>query len=123
MSYWTDDPEPIPQFAGDTLLERVARAYEDAVDEYGNACDEAALRENDYLRAFAQAWAIAVEDGVAATVRSKQCDNQKAVLEARLDWNRAAAAEKRCKAKVEEMKNRLTACMAHTRFLREGTGG
>lgn len=115
------DPDPIPQFAGDTLLERVSRAYEDAVDTYGNACDQAALRENDYLRAFAMAWAVAVEDGVAATVRAKHCDNQPDVLDARQEWNRAAAAERRCKAKVQELNARLTAAMSHQRFVREGT--
>lgn len=110
-----------PQFAGDSLLERISRAYEEAVDEYGNACDKAAIDENVYLAKFAQAWAVAVEDGVAATVRAKHCDNQSVVLAARLDWNRTQATERRCKAKVEELKNRLTACMAHVRFIREGT--
>jgi hypothetical protein len=114
------DPEPA-QFTGETLLERVSRAYEDAVDAYGNACDLAAFAENDYLRQFAAAWAVAVEDGVAATVRAKHCDNQKDVMDARLDWNRAAATERRSRAKVEELKNRLTAAMAHQRFVREGT--
>ena len=120
---WTQFSDEPSQFAGDSLLERISRAYEDAVDAYGNACDQAAIYENVYLAKFAMAWAVAVEDGVAATVRSKHCDNQSEVLEARLDWNRAAATEKRAKAKVEEMKNRLTACMAHTRFIREGSGG
>lgn len=115
------DPDPVPQFAGDTLLERVSRAYEEAVDDYGNACDQAALRENEYLRQFAVAWAVAVEDGIAATVRGKHCDNQKDVLEARLEWNRAAATEKRARAKSQELQNRLTAVMAHVRFLREGS--
>lgn len=115
------DPDPAPQFAGDSLLERISRAYEDAVDAYGNTCDQAAIYENVYLAKFAVEWAHAVEDGVAATVRSKHCDNQADVVEARLDWNRATAAEKRTRAKVEEMKNRLTACMAHVRFIREAT--
>lgn len=110
-----------PQFAGDTLLERVSRAYEEAVDAYGNAADDAALKENEYLRQFATAWAVAVEDGIAATVRGKHCDNQKDVLEARIEWNRAAATEKRARAKSQELQNRLTAVMAHVRFLREGS--
>lgn len=113
--------DPAPQFVGDSLLERVSRAYEDAVDEYGNVCDRTAIEENRYLAKFAVAWAHAIEDGVAATVRSKHCDNQSEVLEARMDWNRATAAERRTKAKVEELRNRLTACMAHTRFIREAT--
>lgn len=115
------DPGEPAQFVGDSLLERISRAYEEAVDDYGNACDTAAMRENDYLRAFAVAWAVAVEDGIAATVRSKHCDNQKDVLAARLDWNRAAATEKRARAKSQELQNRLTACQSHVRFLREAT--
>lgn len=115
------DPDPVPQFPGDTLLERIARAYEEAVDAYGNAADDAALKENAYLRAFAEAWAVAVEDGVAATVRSKHCDNQADVVEKRTEWNRAVAAEKRCRAKSQELQNRLTACQSHVRFIREGT--
>jgi hypothetical protein len=115
------DPDPVPQFAGDSLLERVSRAYEEATDDYGNACDAAAMAENEYLRRFAQEWAVAVEDGVAATVRGKHCDNQQAVLDARIVWNRAAAGEKRCKSKVQELQTRMTAAMAHQRFVREGT--
>lgn len=114
------DPEPA-QFQGDSLLERISRAYEEAVDAYGNACDMAAICENEYLRQFAQAWAVAVEDKVPATVRSKHCDNQPDVLKARLEWNRAAASEKRCRAKSQELQNRLTACQSHVRFIREAT--
>lgn len=114
------DPEPA-QFTGDTLLERVSRAYEDAVDAYGNACDKAAIDENVYLAKFAMAWAVAVEDGIAATVRAKHCDNQSEVLEARLNWNRSQATERRAKAKVQELQARLTAAMSHQRFVREGT--
>jgi hypothetical protein len=114
------DPEPA-QFTGDSLLERISRAYEEVVDEYGNACDQSAIYENVYLAKFALAWAHAVEDSVAATVRAKHCDNQSEVLEARLDFNRATAIEKRTKAKVAELQNRLVAAMAHQRFVREGT--
>lgn len=114
------DPAP-PQFEGDTLLERISRAYEDAVDEYGNACDFAALRENEYRRQFAMAWAYAIEDKVPATTRAKHCDTQKDVLDALMEWNRALAVEKRWREKVRELQNRLTAAMAHQRFIREGT--
>lgn len=115
------DPVLPPQFAGDSLLERISRAYEEAVDAYGDACDANAVAENQYLAAHMLAWAYAVEDGVPATTRAKHCDNQKEVAEAKAEWNRAAAIERRCRAKVEELKNRLTAAMAHQRFVREGT--
>ncbi len=122
MSYPDPFSDPLPpQFTGDSLLERVSRAYENEVDAYGDACDHAAEAENHYLRLHAQAWVVAVEDGVAATVRSKHCDNQPDVCEARQEWNRAAAKERRTKAKVAELQNRLTAVMSHTRFIREGT--
>ncbi|HMI47107.1 MAG TPA: hypothetical protein VK481_00390 [Gemmatimonadaceae bacterium] len=114
------DPAP-PQFEGDSLLERISRAYEEAVDLYGDACDDNAAKENEYLKLHAQAWVHAIEDGVAATVRSKHCDNQQDVCDARQTWNRAMATERRSRAKVEELKNRLTAVMSHTRFVREGT--
>lgn len=109
------------QFEGDSLLERVARAYEEAVDAYGAACDENAEAENGYLRAFATAWAHALEDGVAATVRSKHCDTQADVLDALMGFKRAAAAERRWKAKVMELGARQSAVQSHVRFMREGT--
>jgi DICT domain-containing protein len=114
------DPEPA-QFTGESLLERVSRAYEEAVDAYGNACDDAALKENVYLAAHATAWVHAIEDGVAATVRDKHCKAQGNVCAALQDWNRALAAEKRSKAKVQEMNTRMTAAMSHQRMVREGT--
>jgi hypothetical protein len=116
------DPAP-SQFTGETLLERVARAYESKVEEYGDACDEAAIAENAYLREFAMAWAVAVEDSVPSTTRAKHCDQQSDVLAARLEWNRKVAAEKRLRAKVTELQNRMTAAMSYARFIREGTGG
>lgn len=109
------------QFTGDSLLERVARSYEEAIDQYGKACMETAEAENAYLRLHSLAWAQAVEEGVAATVRDKHCNSQKDVCEARMEWNRAQASEKRWRAKANELENRLTACMAHQRFIREAT--
>jgi hypothetical protein len=120
MSYDPFGPEPA-QFTGDTFLERVSRAYEAAVDAYGLAVDAAALAEAKYKRAFAEAWAVAVEDKVPATTRAKHCDNQPGVLEASIDFDRAAAAERRCRMKADELKNRQVAAMSHQRFIREAT--
>ncbi len=114
------DPEPA-QFTGGDLLERVSRAYEEAVDAYGNACDAAAMAENSYLKEYALAWADAVETGVPATARDKHCKVQHDVVEAHQNWNRALAGEKRCRAKTQELQTRMTAAMAHQRFVREGT--
>ncbi len=118
------DFDPVPadaQFQGDSLLERISRAYEEAIDAYGDACDREADDENTYLREFATAWAYAVEDGVAATVRSKHCDTVDSVCRAKQDWNRAAAAVKRTKAKADVLQHRQMACMSHQRFVREAT--
>lgn len=114
------DPGPA-QFTGDSLLERVARAYEEAVDAYGNACDENAIAENAYLREFSLAWAHAVEDKVPATTRAKHCDTQEDVLTARMAWNRAQATERRCREKCRELSERMSAVQSHIRFIREGT--
>jgi hypothetical protein len=114
------DPEPA-QFTGDSLLERVSRAYEEATDAYGNACDAAAMAENLHLKEYATAWVVAIEDGVPATARDKHCKVQPDVVKTQQEWNRAAALEKRCKAKVQELQTRMTAAMAHQRFIREGT--
>lgn len=115
------DPIEPPQFSGDTLLERVSRAHEEACDAWADAIDDAASAENAYLAVHSKAWAYAVEDGVAATVRDKHCNAQPDVCEARQAWNRAVAAEKRYRVKASELENRLTAVMAHQRFIREAT--
>lgn len=109
------------QFTGESLLERVARAYEAAIDRAADAYDAEAEAENEYLRLHATAWAMAVEDQIAATVRDKHCQVQPEVVKARMAWNRAIAQRKRCTDKSRELENRLTAVMAHNRFMREAT--
>lgn len=113
----------VAQFEGDSLLERIAREYERVIDELGVAYDREALAENEYLRLFQTAWAYAVEDKVAATTRSKHCDNQPDVCAARQEFVRASAGVKRLKAKADELQHRLVASMSHARFTREATGG
>lgn len=115
------DFDPPSQFEGDTLLERISRTYEEAVDAAGNAFDGEALAENEFLRLWAMAWAMAVEDGVAITNRDKHCNAQKDVCEARQEWNRAIAKRKRTVLKAGEMEHRQMAAMSHQRFIREGT--
>jgi hypothetical protein len=109
------------QFTGDSMLERISRAYEEAIDAAGNAYDAEAVAENEYRRLHAVAWAHAVEDGIAATVRDKHCNAQKEVCEALQEWNRAVALRKRCADKARELENRLGACQSHMRFVREAT--
>lgn len=90
---------------------------EEATDAYGNACDDAAIKENEYLLRFSKAYAVAVEDKVAQTIRREHCNAQEDVTEARQDWNRAIATEKRTKAKVEELRHRLMAALSHQKFI------
>lgn len=91
---------------------------EECTDAYAKACDAAAEAENDYLRAYAIAF---TNLDVPATIRPKSAEC--AAVEERALWNIAAAQEKSARAKVEEIKHRLMACMSHQRFVREATGG
>lgn len=91
----------------------ITSALERATDAYAQACNRAAHAENAYLRVFHLAWIAA--DGVAQTVKSKHCDNQADVVEARCSHNLAIAAEKAAKAKCEELRNRLMAAMSWQR--------
>jgi hypothetical protein len=103
------DPPPI-----DTgPLGDLASALERATDAYARACNDAAVAENGYLRAFHLAWVSA--QGVAQTVKAKHCDNQAEVVEARCEHNLAVAREKSARAKCEELKNRLMATMSWQR--------
>lgn len=110
------DPEP-PQFTGDTLLERISRAVEDAVNAAGDAYDEEADAENLYLLEKSKAWAYATEDKVAISARSKHCDNQPDVVVAHMAWNRAIAKRKRCTDKADELERRQMASMSHQKFV------
>lgn len=97
-------------------LESLSDALERATDRYAIACDEAAVAENDYLRAYAVAFTTSE---AAATVRPKTAEC--AAVEERAVWNIKVAAEKAARAKVEEVKHRLMAAMSHQRFVREQT--
>jgi hypothetical protein len=118
--------DPIPsdaQFSGDSLLERISRAYEEAIDAAGDAYDDEADAENVYLAERAKGWAYATEDKVAITGRSKFVDCQPEVTKALQEWNRAIAKRKRCADKANELEHRQMACMSHQRFIREASGG
>lgn len=105
------DPPPLDEGPYGDL----ATALERATDAYVAACNNAAQAENGYLRAFHLAWVHA--DGVAATVRSKHCDNQAEVVEARCAHNLAEASEKAARAKCDELKHRLMAAMSWQRVV------
>jgi hypothetical protein len=116
------DPEPA-QFQGDSLLERICRAYEDAVDKAADAYDLEAIAENVYLAERSKAWAYATEDKVAISARSKHVDCQPDVTSAKQEWNWAVAYRDRCRDKARELEHRMMSCMSHQRMVREGTGG
>lgn len=99
-----------------TVLSDLSTRLEEVTDAYAQACDDAAGAENDYLRAYAIAFTTS---DVPATVRPKTAEC--AAVEERAIWNIKTAAEKSAKAKVEEVKHRLMACMSHQRFIREQT--
>jgi len=99
--------------------EKILATMKTARLNYARACNVAADEENGYLRAFHLAWLAA--DHVAATVRSKHCDNQSDVVEARCRQNTAKAREKAAKAKCEELVNRLMASMSWQRTIKAET--
>lgn len=104
-----------------TVLSDLSVRLEEVTDAAAEAFDAEAEAENAYLSAFSAAWAVATEDKVAISARSKHVDADPEVTQAHMDWNRAIAARKRCVAKVEEVRNRLVACQSHMRFVRDQT--
>lgn len=95
----------------------ITDALEAATDEYVKACNATAVAENAYLFAFAAAYQGSI---VAATARSKDADTQLAVVQTKAEWNMAAAHEKACKAKCEELRNRLMAALSWQRMTNVG---
>lgn len=104
------DPHPV-----EGALGVLSDALERATDEYVAACNATAEAENAYLRAFHREWNLAL--GVAVTARAKHVDAQGEPTEAKCAWNLAAAREKACRAKCEELKNRMMAAMSWQRVV------
>ena len=104
-----------------SILSQLSSRMESATDAYADACDEEAEKENAYLAAFSTAWAVATEEGVAISARSKHVDADPVVTAAKQEYNRAIAGRKRTHAKVEELKSRIMAAQSHMRFVREQT--
>lgn len=102
------DPMPL----GDGPLGDLAAALERATDDFVAACNATAQAENAYLRAFSREYVVTT---VAMTARAKWCDSQPDVTEAKCAWNIATAREKACRAKCDELKNRLMAAMSWQR--------
>lgn len=102
-----------------SILSQLSTTLETMTDAYADACNVTAEAENTYLRAYHKAFITAAD--VPATIRGKHADNQENVVEAKCAHNLAAAAERAARAKVEEVKMRLTAAMSYTRFVREQT--
>jgi hypothetical protein len=113
MSFF--DPAP----AYDGPIQAIADALEVATDEFVRAANVNAEAENAYLRAFRLAWLAS--DGVPATIRSKHCDQQYEVTEAKCAWNIADAVQKGCRQKCDELTNRLMAAMSWQKSVRAQT--
>lgn len=114
MSYPWADPQPA---VGD-LYGPITDALEHATDEYVAACNATAEAENNYARLFAAAYRQSEQ--VAVTARAKFCDQLEHVVEAKCVFNAAEARERACKAKVEEVRNRLMAAMSWQRMTSVG---
>lgn len=100
------------------LYSPITDALEAATDAYVKACNATALAENAYLFAFSAQYQAHGE--IAATARSKFCDTLPDVVQTKAEWNAAAAHEKACKAKCDELKNRLMAAMSWQRMTNVG---
>ena len=103
--------DPVPFNQGP--LAPIEQALEEATDALVEAADEHAEAQCQYLEAVSIAWLHA--DHVAITARGKHCDNQPAVVPLRCAFVRAEARERACRAKCEELKTRLMACMSWQR--------
>lgn len=97
----------------------LSNALESATDEYATAIDDTAVKQNAYLRAYHTAMATAGTEGVPATVRSKVAEGK--AIEELTAWNTAAATEKRCRAKVSELADRLSAHQSYARIVERQT--
>ena len=106
--------DPVSPYEGP--MQEIADALEVATDEFVRAANKNAEAENAYLRAFRRAWLES--DGVPATIRSKHCDQQHDVTEAKCEWNLTDAYQKGCRQKCDELTNRLMAAMSWQRATR-----
>jgi hypothetical protein len=93
----------------------ITEALEQATDAYVEACNATAVAQNEYLRLFARAYRA--HDSVAVTARPKFCDALEDVIEAKCAWNVAEARERACKAKCEELRQRLMAALSWQRLV------
>lgn len=106
--------DPAPAYEG--ALQEIADALEAATDEFVRAANANAEAENAYLRAFRLAWLES--EGIPATIKSKHCDQQRQVTEAKCAWNIADAMQKGCRQKCDELTNRLMAAMSWQKSMR-----
>lgn len=97
-------------------LDDLSEALANATAAYANACNETAIAENTYLKAFHTAW-IENAGRTPASIRSKDADNHGEVVDAKCTLNLKEAVERSAKAKVEELRNRLMAAMSYQKYL------
>lgn len=98
-----------------TPAQVLADLLEGATDAYRDALDVTAEKENDYLKAYSRAFLAGAVNGMPATIRPKSAEV--AAVEERCLWNIAQASERACRAKVDELKNRLVAAQSHQKYL------
>lgn len=99
-----------PRFAP-SLDEEFEQASSDAYEAWRDAIDSEATAHNEYLRRLSRGWMECLD--LAVSARKDAANQRSEVVEAHVDWNLAVAHEKRCRAKVDELRERSIRRMAH----------
>lgn len=102
-----------------SVLSDLAVLLEKMTDDYAEACDSAALSENDAERCELMAFARLRDEGHAVAAAEKLARRE--ALEERAEARVKAAYEKAMLRKVKSVESRLNAAQSHTRFIREQT--
>lgn len=105
-----------PQDPWKSPLDQITTELERHGDEWRMSLNLEAEAENAFRRVHAIAWSHASADNIAITARSKHCENQPDVVEAKCAWNLTIARSRACASKVDELKSRLFATMNDQKF-------
>lgn len=102
-----------------SVLSDLAQLLEQVTEDYAQACDDAAVAENDAERTELMAFARLRDEGHAVAAAEKLA--RRAALEERATARVKAAYERAMLRKVKSVESRLNAAQSHTRFIREQT--
>jgi hypothetical protein len=104
-----------------SVLSDLAVLLEQVTEDYAQACDAAAVAENEAEKVELMAFARLRDEGHAVAAAEKLA--RRAALEERATARVKTAYEKAMLRKVKTVESRLNAAQSHTRFIREATGG